>query len=82
MDPLDQRVHLFACVVYGERSAGRRRDAETGHDRLRTVMAGPNRDPFGVEYLTDVMRVNAIYRKAQNAGSFPRSAHHPHTRDL
>src|SRR5262249_18730929 len=82
MDPSNEGIHFVMGVICGERGPGRGCDAETGHDRLRAVVAGPNRDSLGVEYLTDVMWVNAIHGKAQNASPFPGGAYYAHTRDL
>jgi hypothetical protein len=82
MDPSNEGIHFLMGVICRERGPGRGGDAETGHHRLRTVVAGPNRDSLGVEYLTDVMRVNAIHGKAQNASPLPGSAYYAHAQDL
>ena len=58
-EPLDQPVHVGDGVVHRERRPCRRADAESSHQRLRTVMAGTHTNPLPAEDLADVVGVGA-----------------------
>src|SRR6266568_1727605 len=64
-----QRVHLVARVVEVHRGPRRRSQTEAPVQRLGAVIAGTDRDFFGVEYLCDVVGVHLFERERHYAAS-------------
>ena len=63
-------INFFSRVIKRERRAGRRRHVKELHHRLCTMMAGTDGDALLVEDRADVVRVNVLDRKRQNARFF------------
>src|SRR6266446_355628 len=59
-DRFSQNIHFLFRIVESERRARGRRNFKVLHYRLRTVMAGANRDALLIQYRADVVRMNVL----------------------
>src|SRR3954447_18077565 len=64
---LDQRVDLGRCRVEVRRQPGRALHPEAGVSGLGAVVAGPHRDPPGVQHRGDVVGVHALELEGDRA---------------
>src|SRR6516162_6034822 len=62
-DPVDQGIHLGTGVVEVERGAGACLDTQRTVQRPGAMVSRPHRDAAVVEYLAEVVRVDAVHRE-------------------
>ena len=60
-----KRVDFLVGVVTGEGGTGGGRQAQTSHQGLRTMVTGPDGDPFAVEDGADIVWMSAVDRKGK-----------------
>ena len=66
-DRLGQRVDIALVVIDPEGGARRRREIELVHQRLGAVVAGAHGDIVLIQEAGDVVRMNAVDGKGQDA---------------
>src|SRR5437773_7079774 len=64
-----EAVHFLGRVIYVEGCAGGRRDVQPLHQRLRAVVAGPDRDPLHVQDRRDIVRVDVAEGERDHAAA-------------
>src|SRR5205823_11796340 len=69
VETADQPLHVLRQRVEVEARARRRRNTETGHQRLCAVVAGADGNALPVEDLRDVVRVHVLELEADDARS-------------
>src|SRR6266404_9849816 len=72
MNSADERIDFFGRVIKRKRGARCCRNPEALHHRLRTVMAGADRDTVVIEDRSDVVRVYAVEHEGKYARFSPR----------
>src|SRR5207245_3351954 len=69
LDAADERVDVVEIVVDVEGRPRGRGEIEPLHEGLGAVMAGPDADPLDIEDRGDVVRMGAVDRERDDAGS-------------
>src|SRR5467141_1893505 len=65
----DEGVDVVDVIIDVEGRARGRRNAQSSHQRLRAVVAGPNTDAVAVQDRRQVVRMNVAVRKRNDAGT-------------
>ena len=82
MKSFNQSPHFTVSVVHAKRGARRGRHTEAFHKRLGAMVPGANGDAFLVENGPDIVRMDTLHDKRNNAGLFSRRADQPNAGNL
>src|SRR3546814_13643414 len=64
-----KRGNIACVIVHAKACASRCFNAKMPHERLRTVMPGPDRHALFVQYGADIMRMHPLDLETQYAGA-------------